>query len=56
MKSEPVVTAASIAGLIVAGASIFNIVLELGTVETLVAAILPVVASFFARDKVTPVG
>jgi hypothetical protein len=56
MKSEPVVTAASVAGLIVAGASIFNVVLDLSTVQTVVAALLPVVASLFARAKVTPTG
>lgn len=56
MSNEPVVTAASAAGLIVALASIFDVGLDLGTVETLVAALLPVVASLFARAKVTPTG
>ena len=52
---EPVVTAASVAGVIVALAAIFNVVLDTGTVETIVVAVLPVVLSLFARAKVTPV-
>lgn len=55
MKREPVLSAAVIAGLIVAAASIFNVVLDLSTVQTIVAAVLPIVAALFARQKVTPV-
>lgn len=56
MKSEPVVTAAAIAGVIVAIAAAFNVVLDTGTVETVIVAVLPIVLSLFARSKVTPVG
>lgn len=54
MKSEPVVTAAALAGLIVTVAALFDVVLELSTVETVVAALLPVVLSLFARARVSP--
>lgn len=55
MANEPVVTAASVAGVIVALASMFGVGLELGAVETVVVAVLPVVTSLFARAKVVPV-
>lgn len=55
IRSEPVVTAATASGLIIALASVFNVVLDLGTVDAIVAAILPLVLSIFARAKVTPV-
>lgn len=53
-KVEPVLTAATISGLIIAAAAVFNIVLETGTVETIIAAVLPIVLGLFARAKVTP--
>lgn len=56
MNAEPVITAATVSGVIVALASIFNVVLEIGTVETIIVAVLPLVLSLFARAKVTPVG
>lgn len=55
MKSEPVLTAAVVAGAIVSLLSTFNVVLDLGTVETVVAALLPVITGVLARSKVTPV-
>jgi hypothetical protein len=55
MNGEPVVTAATVAGVIVAVASIFNVVLDLSAVQTVVVAVLPIVLSLFARAKVTPV-
>lgn len=54
IRSEPVVSAASVAGAIVALLSIFNVVLDLSAVETIVTAALPVVLSLLARAKVTP--
>ena len=55
VKSEPVVTAAGISGIIVALAAHFHVVLNTDTVDTVVAAVLPVVLSLFARAKVKPV-
>lgn len=55
MRSEPVLSAAVVAGAIVALLSAFNVVLDLGTVETIVAALLPVITAVLARDKVSPV-
>jgi hypothetical protein len=55
VKTEPVVSAAVITGAIVAVAAVFNVVLNTGTVETIIVAVLPVVLSLFARAKVTPV-
>jgi hypothetical protein len=55
MRTEPVVSAAALSGVLIALASTFGIVLDLGTVETVVAALLPIALSFLARRKVTPV-
>jgi hypothetical protein len=55
MKNEPVVTAATISGVIVALAALFHVVLDTGTVQTIIIAVLPIVLSLFARAKVTPV-
>lgn len=55
MKSEPVVTASAVTGVLIALAGIFHIVLDTSLVETLVAALLPVALSLFARAKVTPI-
>ncbi len=52
---EPVLTAATISGAIVAIASIFGVVLNLSTVSTIVVAVLPIVLALVARAKVTPV-
>lgn len=54
MKNEPVITAASIAGAIVALAAIFNVALDTGTVETVIVVVLPIILSLVARSKVTP--
>lgn len=56
MRNEPVITAAAISGILISLASAFNIGIEADTVETIVAAVLPLVLSLFARSKVTPVG
>lgn len=55
VQKEPVVSAAVVAGAIVALGSIFGIVLDLNTVSTIVAAVLPVALALIARQKVTPV-
>lgn len=55
MYREPVLSAAVLAGAIVAIASVFNVVLELGTIEAVIASVLPVLTALFARAKVTPV-
>lgn len=54
MKNEPVLTAATVSGAIIAIASIFNIGLDLGTVQTIVTAVLPIALALIARAKVTP--
>lgn len=57
MTSEPVLTASAVSGAIIALLSIFNVGNgDVGTIETIVAAVLPVVLSLLARAKVTPVG
>lgn len=53
-KVEPVLTAATISGVIIAVAALFNVVLETGLVETVIAALLPIALGVFARAKVTP--
>lgn len=52
---EPVVLASTVSGVLIALAAIFGVVLDTGTVETIVAAILPIAFSLLARAKVTPV-
>lgn len=54
MSREPVLSAATISGVVIALAAAFHVVLDTGTVETLITAILPIVLSLFARAKVTP--
>lgn len=54
MNTEPVLTAGAVAGAIVALLAAFGLVLETDTVETVVAALLPLVLAIFARAKVTP--
>lgn len=55
IRKEPVLSAAGVAGAIVALLSAFNVVLDLGTVETVVAALIPLIPAVFARDRVSPV-
>lgn len=55
MKREPVVTAGAVASAVVAVAAIFNIVLDLSTVQVVVTDALILVSSLAARQKVTPV-
>lgn len=52
---EPVLAAAAVAGLVVSLLSAFNVVLDLGTVETIVASVIPLITAVLARGKVTPV-
>jgi membrane protein implicated in regulation of membrane protease activity len=53
-QTEPVLTAAAVAGAIIAIAAIFGVVLDTNTVETIVAALLPVLLAVIARRAVTP--
>ena len=53
-KAEPVLTASAVTGVLIAIAAIFHVVLDTSLVETLVAALLPIALSLFARAKVTP--
>lgn len=55
MTKEPVITASAISGAIIAVLALFHVVLDLGTVEAVVAGLLPLVLSLFARAKVSPV-
>jgi hypothetical protein len=55
LKTEPVLTAASISAAVVALASVFGVVLNLDTVSTVVVVLLPLAAALYARFKVSPV-
>jgi hypothetical protein len=55
IKNEPVLTAATVSGALIALASIFHVVLDTGAVETVVTALLPIVLALIARAKVSPV-
>ena len=54
VKEEPVLTAAGLTGAIIAILSIFGVVLNTDTLETIIAAVLPIVLAAFARWQVTP--
>lgn len=54
MKREPVLTAATIAGILIALGSVFGVVIDADTATTIAAALLPIIAALFARAKVTP--
>jgi hypothetical protein len=55
IKNEPVLTAATVSAAIIALASVFGVVLDLTTVQTVVTALLPIALAFIARAKVSPV-
>lgn len=55
VKTEPVVTAGTVTGIIVAVAAILLPGVEAGTWEVAVAGVLPIIAAVVARFKVTPV-
>lgn len=55
IRNEPVVTAATVSGVVIALAAAFHVVLDTGTVETVIAAVLPILLSFVARAKVSPI-
>lgn len=55
VKSEPAVLYGAIGTIVVAVAGLFDIVVEVGTVETLLAAAVPLVTAVLTRAKVTPV-
>ena len=54
-KLEPVVTVATVSGVLISLAAVFNVVLSFDTVETIIAAVLPIVFSLIGRQAVTPV-
>ena len=56
MKSEPVLTAATLSGIIIAVLSIFHVGVDPSTVEAVIAAVLPIILAVLARAKVTPTG
>jgi hypothetical protein len=55
IRNEPVLTAATVSGALIALAAVFGVVLDTGVVETLIASVLPIVLGFIARAKVSPV-
>lgn len=55
MKNEPVLTAGVIVAAVIALANIFGVVLDQGTVETIVTDGLVLLGAVTARSKVTPV-
>ena len=55
VKREPVVTAGTVSGLIIAVAAILLPDVPAAAWEVAIAAVLPILASIVARFKVTPV-
>lgn len=55
MKKEPVLSAATISGAIILVLGLFHVGVNVGTVQAIVAAVLPIIAALIARNKVTPV-
>jgi hypothetical protein len=56
VKNEPVALIAAIAVILVTVASAFKVVLDTGTVETVLLDVLILVQAVIARSKVTPTG
>jgi preprotein translocase subunit SecF len=56
MKNEPVALIAAIAVIVVTVASAFKVVLDTGTVETLLLDVVILAQAVIARSKVTPAG
>lgn len=54
MKSEPVALLAAIATIVVTVAALFNVVLDTGTVETLLIDAVFIGTAIVQRSKVTP--
>lgn len=54
IKFEPVLTVATISGVLVALAALFNVGLATDTVETIIASVLPIVFAIIGRSQVTP--
>jgi hypothetical protein len=54
VKNEPVALFAAIAVVVVSAAAAFGVVLDTGTVETLVLDAVLVVTAVFQRAKVSP--
>jgi hypothetical protein len=54
IKVEPVLTVATISGVLVALAAVFNVVLSTDTIETIIASVLPIVFALIGRNQVTP--
>lgn len=55
VKREPAITVAAIASVIVVLASVFGVVLDLNTVQTVIVVVIQMLAAFGIRAKVTPV-
>jgi hypothetical protein len=55
MQREPVALIAAVAVVVVSVLAAFNVVIETGTVETLILDALILVQAVIARSKVTPV-
>lgn len=55
VKREPAITVAAIASVIVVLASVFGVVLDLNTVQTVIVVVIQMLAAFGIRSKVTPV-
>lgn len=55
MKNEPVLTAATVSSAIIAVLALFHVGVNVGTVQAIVAVVLPLIAALIARSKVSPV-
>lgn len=55
MRNEPAVAIGTVAAAIVALLSIFHVVIDLDTVQTILVAVVPLVAGLITRQNVTPV-
>jgi hypothetical protein len=55
VKREPVLTAASVAVLIVTLANVFGVVIDLDTVTNVIVGVTTIWAAVAARARVTPV-
>lgn len=55
MRNEPALTIGTAAAALVALLSIFHVVVDINTVQTILLAAIPLLSGLITRQKVTPV-
>lgn len=56
IKKEPAATFGVLAAAIIAALSIFGVVVDLNTIETILVAVVPLISGLLTRQGVVPLG